>query len=298
MTIHHRFLAPTLGSLSLAAGRLSIPRDYFSGRRRPPLEIPDNILLFRRASATELKDGTLQPHFHHRWVLIIALRGRGTVLVDGASHPLTPGAMLLVPPLRLHRYEGVSRGRVCWLFITFELPAQDARTDKPSTGHMTRESRAILGDALRIWDSRDTAASSSARLSVHVSLLLLALRRTAPGDESPSPAATQELLIRINAWLASHLVAPARLGSMARDLGISESHLRAIFRGRYGISLGRYARETRCRLAALQLQQGQGSITEVAEACGFGSVYSFGRTFKRILGITPGSMARRGAATR
>jgi AraC-like DNA-binding protein len=259
------------------------------------MDVPDNVLLFRRGSASELKDGTLQPHFHHRWVLIAPLRGSGSVLVDGASYPLRPGTMLLVPPLRLHRYEGVSRGKISWLFVTFELSAQDARSAKPVLGRLTRESRAILGDALHAWNSLDTSAAATARLATHVALLLLALRRTAGTErESREPGTTQDLLARINAWLESHLESRARLGTMARALGVSESHLRALFRDRHGISLGRYARETRCRLAALHLQRGHRSITEVASACGFGSVYSFSRTFKRVLGTTPGAMARRG----
>ncbi len=290
---HRRFLDPSLARIAAEAYRLPVPADYFAGRRRPPVDVPDNILLFRRGSASELKDGTLQPHFHHRWVLIAALRGRGTVRVDGESHALGPGTMLLVPPLRLHRYEGVSRGMVCWLFITFELPAQDARSAKPTLGRLTRESRAFLAEALRAWNSGDASASVSARLAAQVALLLLALRRSGGTDpESRRPSATHDMLARINAWLASHMDSPARLATMARALGVSESHLRALFRDRHGISLGRYARETRCRLAALQLQRGDTSITEVAAACGFGSVYSFSRTFKRVLGITPGAMAR------
>lgn len=295
---NRRLLESSVAAIAAAAARLDVPKDYFSGRRRPHVDVPDNILLFRRESATELKDGTLQPHFHHRWVLVSPLRGHGTVLVDGTSHFLRPGVMLLVPPLRLHRYEGVSRGKICWLFVTFELSAQDARSAKPVLGRLTRESRAILADALRAWNSGDGSAAASARLATQVALLLLALRRAA-GDEPESrvPGANQDLLARINNWLASHLESCARLGTMARALGVSESHLRALFRDRYGISLGRYARETRCRLAALQLQRGNRSITEVAAACGFGSVYSFSRTFKRVLGTTPSAIVRRGGNT-
>lgn len=288
-----RLLAPSLESLAANAGHLPIPHDYFLGRRRPPVDLPDNILLFGRGSASELRDGTLQPHFHHRWLLVAPLRGQGTARVDGASYRLRPGSMLLVPPLRLHRYENVSRGAICWLFITFELPSQDARSDKPSLGRMTPESRAILADVLRSWHLENSDAAASARLATQVALLLLALRRAAkrPG-RVPDPADTDGLPARIHSWLAANTNSPARLSCMARSLGVSESHLRALFRRRYGISLGRYARETRCRLAAIALQRGCRNITEVASAHGFGSVYSFCRTFKRVLGVTPGAMAR------
>lgn len=283
-----------LRSLAADAAHLPVPDDYFVGRRRPPMEIPDNILLFGRASAAELRDGTLQPHFHHRWLLVAPLRGRGTALVDGASYPLAPGSILLIPPLRLHRYENVSRGAIRWLFVTFELPSGDARSVKPSLGRLTQESRAILGDIVARWNSGPSDAAASARLAAQLALLLLALRRAArvPAP-SPDAAGQATLAARIHEWLASHPDTPTRLAAIARSLGLSESHLRALFRRRYGISLGRYARETRCRLAALELQRGDRAIAEVAAACGFASIYSFSRTFKHVLGVTPGQMARR-----
>lgn len=277
--------------MAVAAGRLAAPTDYFCGRRRPAIEIPDNILFFRRASAHELKDGTLQPHFHHRWVLIAALAGRGSVVADGISYRMAPGALLLLPPLRLHRYERIAKGTICWLFITFELTARDARSAMPTPGRLTRESLPLLHDALRAWGSGDVGPAASARLASCLALVLLSLR--APSEQRAAlPSDDHELVAKINAWLASHSATAARLQIIARDLGVSESHLRAIFRRRHGISVGRYVREARCRLAALELRAGRGSIADVAEACGFGSVYSFGRTFKRVLGVTPGAFSK------
>jgi AraC-like DNA-binding protein/mannose-6-phosphate isomerase-like protein (cupin superfamily) len=280
---NRRHESQSLSALARAVTRLPRPRDYYNGRRCPHLDLPDNLLLFCRHSATELHDGSLQPHFHHRWILALPLRGRATVQVDERQFPLQPGTALLVPPLRLHQYRNVSRGKIDWLFVTFELPDRDAQAVKPEPGRLSPNARAYLGEIIRLWQHGDSTAETRARLAVHTALLLLALRR-----ESAAPAASPPALLdRVNRWITAHQREPFVLANLAVGIGLSGSYLRALFRQQFGLSLGRYVCETRCRLAALRLREGGLTVTEIAAACGFSSVYSFSRTFKRVIGVPP-----------
>jgi AraC-like DNA-binding protein/mannose-6-phosphate isomerase-like protein (cupin superfamily) len=293
MIMNRRNRLTTLSALTRAADRLVTPRDYYHGHRCPTLDWPDNILLFCRRSEVELQDGSLQPHFHHRWVLVVPLRGRGTVVVDESEFPLWPGRTLLVPPLRLHQYRSISPGLIHWLFLTFELPAADAGAAKPEPGRLAPAARRVLGEVLNLWPRTGLDPLHAARLAMQVALLLLSVRQTAPAPPTVVPAGPPAVLGRINEWLHAHRDGPVRLPELARGIGCSESHLRAVFRQHFGLSLGRYVRETRCRLAALRLQEGRLTVTEAAAACGFTSVYTFSRTFKRVLGVPPSTMRSR-----
>jgi AraC-like DNA-binding protein len=284
----HNHDGQSVESLARAAARLPEPRNYFGGRRHPHLELPDNVLLFFRGSAAELGAGSLQPNFHHRWVMVVSLQGAGTVRVDEREYRLTPGGTLLLPPLRLHGYRDVSKGALAWMFLTFELPDRDAQSAKPEMSRLTTEACVLLHDIVKAWQDDDAGDTVNARLSLWVALLLCMLRHETPARLTASPS----LLERVNQWIAEHQREPFSLSDLAGGVGLSVSHLRALFRKQCGLSLGRYVRETRCRLAALRLREEMLTVSEVAAAYGFRSVYSFSRTFKRVLGVPPSQLTQ------
>ena len=74
---------------------------------------------------------------------------------------------------------------------------------------------------------------------------------------------------------------------IARSLGISVSHVRARFRASCGVSLGRHLRRLRLEKACGLLRLSQSRVFEVAEQCGFASIYSFSRAFRVAYGISP-----------
>jgi AraC-like DNA-binding protein len=77
------------------------------------------------------------------------------------------------------------------------------------------------------------------------------------------------------------------ISEIATDLGYSVSHLRAVFRDRLGVSLGRYMRESRLSQAAQFLQKSDLSVSDIGEKCGFESLYAFSRAFRKAYGIPP-----------
>jgi AraC-like DNA-binding protein len=105
-------------------------------------------------------------------------------------------------------------------------------------------------------------------------------------------------LEKINRHVRSHLSAALTIAELADTLGYSVSHLRAVFRTRLGISLGRYIRESRLSEAAKLLQSSDLKISEVAEKSGFESLFAFSRAFKKAYGMPPktyGKLVREGA---
>jgi len=79
------------------------------------------------------------------------------------------------------------------------------------------------------------------------------------------------------------------IGDLAEELGYSVSHLRAVFRDRLGVSLGRYMRESRLSEAAKLLQNSEFNVGEIGERCGFESLYAFSRAFRKAYGLPPRS---------
>lgn len=75
---------------------------------------------------------------------------------------------------------------------------------------------------------------------------------------------------------------------IASVVGVSPSHLRALFQKSEGISPIRYLNRVRVERAKEMLSSGMFALSEVADACGFQNVYYFNRVFKTHVGIPPG----------
>ena len=74
---------------------------------------------------------------------------------------------------------------------------------------------------------------------------------------------------------------------IASHVGLSASHLRRCFRDEMGISLGKYLDNIRLNLAKRLLINTRLRIEAVSTSCGYNSIYSFSRFFKKNIGISP-----------
>src|SRR6516165_4876358 len=87
---------------------------------------------------------------------------------------------------------------------------------------------------------------------------------------------------------ASHEEWPVR--RLARVSGVSEAHFARSFKQAFGIPPHRYLLTRRVERAKALLRDTDYSITEIAFVTGWGSLGTFGRTFRDITGESPGEV--------
>lgn len=102
-----------------------------------------------------------------------------------------------------------------------------------------------------------------------------------------------EAVEQTRAFLASNWTRPLSLMDIAERIGFSPYHLCRVFRAGTGRSLHEYLTQLRLRGSLEAIASGPaGSLTEVAEACGFANHSHLTRAFRAAFGVTP-STARR-----
>lgn len=79
------------------------------------------------------------------------------------------------------------------------------------------------------------------------------------------------------------------VSSLAEHMGMSEVHLRRLFRGAVGDTPIGYINFLKIEKAKNMLTASNCSISEIAEASGFDDPYYFSRLFKQKIGMTPSS---------
>jgi AraC family transcriptional regulator of adaptative response / DNA-3-methyladenine glycosylase II len=81
--------------------------------------------------------------------------------------------------------------------------------------------------------------------------------------------------------------------AIARSLGLSERHLRRLFKAHYHVSPGRYLRTARLLMAKSLLTDSSSPVTEIAMAAGFGSLRRFNDLFAKSCGLPPSALRSR-----
>lgn len=282
---------PTLKKL---VSRLPQPMHQLLGRPPSSVLLPDNIVCFQRTSAQELNKPRRGRALHHRFVLICALRTAVTVCVDDQTIRLRAGEGLLVLPFQFHHYKDADREDLSWLFVTFELAEADALSAlRCRPFELAPPLRGLVAELVAAYETERTAELPVLLLA----LLLARLRRlkpapgSGPGGTPPVPG----LMMSVN-QLAQRSSVPPGIKEIARSLAISPSHLRARFRASCGVSIGRHLRRLRLEQACGLLRLGPQRVSEIAEQCGFGSIYSFSRAFRTAYGVSPLTFRHRGRA--
>lgn len=93
---------------------------------------------------------------------------------------------------------------------------------------------------------------------------------------------------------ASHEAWPVR--RLARVSGVSEAHFARSFKDAFGIPPHRYLLTRRIERAMALLRETDRAITDVAFETGWKSLGTFGRTFRDIMGESPGEFRARAEA--
>ena len=270
-----------------------LPASLFHGLLCEQSLAPDNIIFFQRSETAALKPEGVSNNYHHRFELVTVFEKSGPVRIDRTTFMLNPGECALIFPNQFHHYMDVTPGRLEWLFITFELRHRESIRGLMNTPRVL-DGRALelLHVLVREYLEPASTAPDTLSISYHLSRLLLHLLDCVqlPRDRRDlhsSDDVRDVILENINRYVREHLGKAVTIADLAEELGYSVSHLRAVFRDRLGVSLGRYMRESRLSEAAQLLQHDEFNVSEIGERCGFESLYAFSRAFRKSYGIPP-----------
>lgn len=98
-------------------------------------------------------------------------------------------------------------------------------------------------------------------------------------SERRSMFRTEDIIDEITQWIDSNLHKPLKIEDVAARAGYSKWHLQRIFVQIKEVSLGKYIRDTKLRLAAKDLTETNEPVMSIAYKYGFDSQQTFTRVF-------------------
>ena len=98
----------------------------------------------------------------------------------------------------------------------------------------------------------------------------------------------REPLREVQAWIADHLTEDLTVPILAARAGMSERHFTRVFAVEVGQTPAAYVEAARIEGAQRLLEATDTTVEAIARTCGFGSVETLYRSFRRTLRVTPG----------
>jgi len=275
---------------------LENPRDFWKGRVLEAPLVPQNVLVFARVSREGLFLGDALRSQHHRFVLITAVQGDGSVGIDTQVHMVREGQSLLIQPFQVHWYERSQRASTMrWVFVTFEHEPDerlDTLRDIGAVGFS--ENPAMLQGFLSAWQDAAAQDLVSIRLTewLHALGRAAGRRRRAGAGLRLSPPG-EKIVRDLNRFVFKNRQVSFSLSEVAKQMGLSSSLLRSHFRAIAGISVGKYIRELKLQYSCALLHGTRLSVSEIASRCGYQNVFSYSRAFQRTYRMAPSAYRKR-----
>src|SRR5258707_11600550 len=284
----------SLDHLRRLVREVPLPANFFQGLLCQQSLAPDNIIFYRRGEKAHSKSEGVGANYHHRFEFVLVVEQAGPVRIDQTSSLLNPGECALIFPNQFHHYLELE-GQTEWLLLTFDLRNPESilgLRDKPRT--LDQEALSLVEEIVGEYLHPKTPTPDTLSISYHLSRLLLRLLECPELPEArrnihSTTSARDVVLEKINRYVRDHLGESVTISDIGREFGYSVSHLRAVFRDRLGVSLGRYMRESRLAEAAQLLQTSDFNVSEIGVRCGFESLYAFSRAFRKAYGSPPRS---------
>ena len=88
-------------------------------------------------------------------------------------------------------------------------------------------------------------------------------------------------------YLSAHMDEHITIAELARRLGASQSHLKTVFKGVYGVPVFSYARILKMQSAGYELIHTDQSTAEIAEKFGYMNTSKFASAFQNVMGELP-----------
>ena len=213
--------------------------------------------------------------------LMFKLEGKTNYICDGKEYLADDRHVIILPKNKPYVYDILETGTS--ISIEFE---SDTDIDCLYSYKITDNTkvRSILSDMVQLWSSK----SGGYKLALYSSFYELLHTIYVLSNVDYNVEKKESALRPAVSYIQEHY---GEIGitneALAEISGMSTVYFRKLFTKRYGLSPMKYISNIRIENAKNLLLEGNLSTSEIAEAVGFSSVYSFSRAFKNATEISP-----------
>lgn len=232
------------------------------------------------------------PHWHYACELICVESGSVDVFCDRRTQTLRAGGAMLIETGKVHYMHAGAQDTVLGVIFYDDGIVRpyvgDACLESPclSDGYSFPGHYARVRDAL--LSGRRYRGGEAACEILRFVLEIYSHENTVPMSEmTGSNAMLRRLLEELDAHCDQYTFNDA-----VSFMSMSPGYFSRFFREGTGLTFSEYLNFARTEKAVRLLQEGGHSMTEIAEACGFGTIRTFNRVFRELTGYAPSALPK------
>jgi AraC-like DNA-binding protein len=241
----------------------------------------------------------LEEHAHHEYYQIYyVMESAGTFLVNGEEHELSKDMFVFASPDTKHGIRELPQDVQSPLkileakFMVLSQEFQNELKQIPPVSCGTSE----MGNLLRQAHLEGMNKSPYyARVVEHqmCTLLYQMIRRSMEHGILPNKTGlSNEKAMKIKDYLDSNYTENISLDDLAKNIGNTKNYLCRIFRESTGTTINLYLNNVRINKAVELLAGTDMDVARISGVVGYNNVFHFIKTFKKLVGISPGNYRR------
>ena len=213
------------------------------------------------------------------WELLLVTQGVMGVSVDGKESRGAIGSIFIYPPKVVHQEASLSKVELRMDALVWKGPAKAG-----SLALQTFDPGGYVQQALA-WmrDLQSEPAFRHAILNRLLEVLLFECSRHRNASEV-------DRISQVARYIDDNAGEPLNVTLLSKIACMSESHFAHEFRRRTGSTPMAYVRKARLDRACKALVETHAGLRQVALNAGFRDEFEFSRVFRRVMGISPGSL--------
>lgn len=224
-------------------------------------------------------------HINPELEFVYVMQGSLKIAYDDSVAELESGEMAMVLPYRLHRFFPSEDCRA-WVFMfSYNISENFYNSYRMQ---IVQNKKVAISDALHgyvqslLTQDKDEMELYEIR-SLYYALTAAYLKK----EESASGKVEGSMVLRsVVEYITAHAMEDVTMGTICEQFGFSEARIRRALKS-VNMSFGDLLASIRISYALRLLADDELNVTEIAYACGFGSIRSFNRVFAKMMQFTP-----------
>lgn len=232
---------------------------------------------------------------HSMYELTYVDRGALHCVVDGNGYLLRQGQMMVFGPEQWHMQYTDLDTPARFLTVSFDLGSERPLPLTDRIFPLSSEDAVFPRQLVREAETNDVYSGDAIRCNLK--LLLVSVLRGGDGAkkrlQTPASLHNENTMVsRTLQYVADHVYEKLSVESVAKEVGISASHLTALFHRQMQISPGEYIRRVKLEESKCLIREGNLNFSQIAAALKYSTIHHFSRQFKDNFGISPSEYAK------